>query len=312
MTPPKGKKKAHIAPADDGDGAEGAGDESISRDVIEQAIKKLIAKGKERGYVTIDELNAVLPQGKLSSEQIEDTMAMLSDIGINLVDGEDEVEDDAAAPKEIAGDDDNEFGAGNVSDEQVSRSDDPVRMYLREMGTVELLSREGEIAIAKRIEAGREMMISGICESPLTIQAILAWHDALQDGKMLLRDIIDLEATYDGEPGAMTATPKEEDLDDEEEAPEEKTEGGAESFYEEDDEAALSLAMLEDKVRPQVMETFEKVAVTYAKLFKLQAQRHAALQKGEDVSKQAEKKFDVLKGELVDVVRTHSRESLAA
>ncbi len=162
-------------------------------DSLGSGIKKMIAKGRERGYVTYDDLNGALPPDQVSSEQIEDTMAQLSEQGINVVENEDSEE--ASPPAEVA-----EAGtpAGNVDESDMGRTDDPVRMYLREMGNVELLSREGEIAIAKRIEAGREMMIGGICESPLAIRAIIDWHDALAEGRMLLRDIIDLEATYDG------------------------------------------------------------------------------------------------------------------
>src|SRR5208282_1511759 len=166
-------------------------------DTLAAAIKKMLARGKERGYLTYDELNAALPQDQVSSEQIEDTMTMLSELGVNLIESE-ESEEPAAAEAEA----DNEV-RGNLDDDDIGRTDDPVRMYLREMGSVELLSREGEIAIAKRIEAGREMMIGGICESPLTIQAIMTWHKALENGEMPLRDIIDLEATYgEGEPEA--------------------------------------------------------------------------------------------------------------
>ncbi|HUI95701.1 MAG TPA: RNA polymerase sigma factor region1.1 domain-containing protein, partial [Xanthobacteraceae bacterium] len=160
-------------------------------DTVAAAIKKMVARGKERGYVTYDELNGALPPEQVSSEQIEDTMTMLSELGINVVESE-EAEEAASD-----GDEDGEVrSGGNLDDEDIGRTDDPVRMYLREMGSVELLSREGEIAIAKRIEAGREMMIGGLCESPLTIRALLGWRDALVEGKMLLRDIVDLDATY--------------------------------------------------------------------------------------------------------------------
>src|SRR5271169_1232857 len=160
-------------------------------DTIAIAIKKMVARGKERGYLTYDELNAALPTDQVSSEQIEDTMTMLSELGINVVENED-AEEPAAAESE---DGDAEV-RGNLDDDDIGRTDDPVRMYLREMGSVELLSREGEIAIAKRIEAGREMMIGGLCESPLTTRALLGWRDALIEGRMLLRDIVDLDATY--------------------------------------------------------------------------------------------------------------------
>lgn len=167
-------------------------------DTYKAAIKKLIAKGKEKGHISVDELNAALPSEHFSSEQIEDVMSNLNEMGINVIDGEDG--DDS--------DDDDEKDSdpsGNISEDDVGRTDDPVRMYLREMGSVELLSREGEIAIAKRIEAGRDMMIGGICESPLTIRAIVNWHDQLQAGNLLLRDVIDLETTYGGGPDAEIA-----------------------------------------------------------------------------------------------------------
>src|SRR5580692_7411613 len=160
-------------------------------DTVAAAIKRMLARGKERGYVTYDELNAALPPDQVSSEQIEDTMTMLSELGVNVI--ENEESEEPATPDAEEGDGE---VRGNLDDDDIGRTDDPVRMYLREMGSVELLSREGEIAIAKRIEAGREMMIGGICENPMTIRAIVAWRDALNEGKMLLRDIIDLDATY--------------------------------------------------------------------------------------------------------------------
>ncbi len=160
-------------------------------DTVAAAIKKMVARGKERGYLTYDELNAALPQDQVSSEQIEDTMTMLSELGINVIESEESEE-----PAEAEAEDGETETRGNVDGDDIGRTDDPVRMYLREMGSVELLSREGEIAIAKRIEAGREMMIGGICESPLTVRALVGWRDALNENKMLLRDIIDLDATY--------------------------------------------------------------------------------------------------------------------
>src|SRR5580700_7789971 len=166
------------------------------------AIKKMMVRGKERGYLTYDELNAALPTDQLSPDQIEDVMTQLSEMGINVIESED-TEEPAAAEVDDA---DAEV-RGNLDDDDIGRTDDPVRMYLREMGSVELLSREGEIAIAKRIEAGREMMIGGICENPLTIRAIIGWRDALNEGKMLLRDIIDLDATYGS--GGVEAVPAE-------------------------------------------------------------------------------------------------------
>ena len=163
-------------------------------DATGAGIKRMIARGKERGYVTYDELNSALPPEQVSSEQIEDTMAMLSEIGINVIEAE-ESEEGAPPPEEVV---ESDTPTGNVDESEMGRTDDPVRMYLREMGNVELLSREGEIAIAKRIEAGREMMIGGICESPLTMRALVRWYEALIEGRLMLRDIIDLDASYDG------------------------------------------------------------------------------------------------------------------
>ena len=171
-------------------------------DMSDAAVKKLIKTAKARGFVTYDELNEVLPSEEVTSEQIEDTMSMLSDMGINVIDTDEaeEPEEGAAtaeaAPRAIATV--TPIAKAETKAEPTERTDDPVRMYLREMGSVELLSREGEIAIAKRIEAGREAMIAGLCESPLTFQAIIIWRDELNEGKILLRDIIDLEATYQG------------------------------------------------------------------------------------------------------------------
>ena len=273
-------------------------------DTEAETLKKLLKKGKERGYVTIDEINAALPQDETNSDKIEDTMAMLSEAGINVIEGDEEESPAKTAAAE--GEASEDESSGNIDSSDIGRTDDPVRLYLREMGSVELLSREGEIAIAKRIEAGREMMISGICESPLTIQAILGWHDSLHEGKMLLRDIIDLEATYGGGPNneAEMLNEGESVAGSEEENEEEKPEGAEGDYESESDEENLSLSVLEEKLKPQVMETFEKIAVTYNKLFRLQTQRHAALQKGEALTPQANKKFEQIKQELVDLVRT--------
>ena len=191
--------KAADAPEKDGPDAP-----SPLLDLSDAAVKKMIKQAKKRGFVTFDQLNAVLPSDQTSPEQIEDIMSMLSDMGINVTEAD---EADGEEEKDEAGDDDTDNELVEVTQKAVTevkksepgeRTDDPVRMYLREMGTVELLSREGEIAIAKRIEAGREAMIAGLCESPLTFQAIIIWRDELNEGKIFLRDIIDLEATYAG------------------------------------------------------------------------------------------------------------------
>ncbi|NQV44548.1 MAG: RNA polymerase sigma factor RpoD, partial [Rhodospirillales bacterium] len=257
----------------------------------------MVALGKERGYVTYDELNEALPPDEVSSEQIEDTMAMLSEQGINVV--ENEEQEDTSAEKSDKEESETTSAAGNVGEADIGRTDDPVRMYLREMGSVELLSREGEIAIAKRIEAGREMMIGGLMESPLTIRAIVDWHDALIDERILLRDIIDLDATYGGGPngpavvdnsesgesaegGAIAEAAKpvvevvkppekpapkvEEDDDD----GDERTKNADEEDDDEGDEVNLSLAVLEAKLTPTVIETFEQITKTYKKLHRAQ------------------------------------------
>src|ERR1051326_637047 len=190
-------------------------------DGFSAAVKKMFARAKERGYITYDELNAALPQTEMSSEQIEDTMAALNEMGINLVDGEEPEEgappaaEKPAAPAtgEAASEEEEERSGGNLDDADIGRTEHPARMYLPEMGSVELLSREGEIAIAKRIEAGRDMMIGGIAESPLTYRALLEWRDRLMRNEMLLRDIIDLDATYGRTPDAAAMEGNGEDED---------------------------------------------------------------------------------------------------
>ncbi len=266
------------------------------------AVKKMIARGKERGYVTYDELNAALPQDSSSSEQIEDTMALLSEMGINLVEAE-EQEDNSGESGDGEG-----RQSGNLDDDDIGRTDDPVRMYLREMGSVELLSREGEIAIAKRIEAGREMMIGAICESPLTIQAIIEWHQALQDGKMLLRDIIDLDASYGVDPESGELPPEALDgpAADREEEESERAEGegeGAGPAGEGEEEGNVSLSAMEAELKPKVLETFGKIEEAYERLHKMQELRLAALQRGEEV-KGADKKYEKVKAELTELVNS--------
>jgi len=263
-------------------------------DTQSASVKRLIAKGKERGYITFDELNAVLPAEQNSSEQIEDIMAMLSEMGIQVVESEEGEDAEAAsAPKEDVVDDE-DAPAGNISESSVSRTDDPVRMYLREMGTVELLSREGEIAIAKRIEAGRDMMIRGLCESPLTFRAIIAWHDALNNGRVLLRDVIDLEAMQAGN----------------EPVPAEGFSGAEEMEDDEDGEGAgMSLAALEEKLKPEIFTYFEEIEKLYEKLAKIQQKRLDNLTAGGDVNSRSEKVYEKLRDELVakvEQVRLHN------
>jgi RNA polymerase primary sigma factor len=276
-------------------------------DGVVAAVKKLVARGKERGYITYDELNAALPGDQVNSEQIEDTMAMLSELGINLVEG-DEGEDTDTEKGDDVGEGESRAG-GNVDDEDIGRTDDPVRMYLREMGSVELLSREGEIAIAKRIEAGREMMIGGICESPLTMRAIIAWRDALNQNKMLLRDIIDLDASYvalnGGAPIVPAAAEGElEALAEEAGEDEVKEEAETEGDDGEGEENAVSLAAMEAILKPPILETFDTIAKSYAKLAKIQDKRLAALRKAEPAAKPAEKRYEKSRAELVDLTKT--------
>jgi len=283
-------------------------------DQIAVAIKKMVARGKERGYLTYDELNAALPTDQVSSEQIEDTMTMLSELGINVVENED-AEEPAAGESE---DGDTEV-RGNLDDDDVGRTDDPVRMYLREMGSVELLSREGEIAIAKRIEAGREMMIGGICESPLTIRALMLWRDALSEGKMLLRDIIDLDATYANTaldpadpavalmapPAAAAGEEDEEEEEAEAEAEEEVVAEGSDMEGEdgEGEESSVSLATMEAQLRPSVTAIFDEVAEIHKKLNKVQDQRVAAVIKGVSLARATDRRYDKLKDEAVELLR---------
>ncbi len=313
---------------------------------LAKTVKKIIAKGKERGYVTYDELNKFLPAGEYTSEQIDETMAMLSDIGINLVEDESDVDEEGGEKKEAAEEEEEE--SGNLATTDLGRTDDPVRMYLREMGSVELLSREGEIAIAKRIEAGREMMIGGICESPLTIQAIMTWHKALENGEMLLRDIIDLEATYsDGEPTgdgsaasgggdeavggkakaiqaaiAEKLEKKEKERQKEEEARKKaKAKKAAEvgeddvliedeeeqKPVEEDDESSLSLAAMEEELKPQVIETFKMITKAYKKLAKVQEERRSALEKLKDpkeLPKRLQDNYRKARTALIDLMQS--------
>ena len=291
-------------------------------DMSDAAVKKLIKTAKARGFVTYDELNEMLPAAEVSSEQIEDTMTMLSDMGINVIDS-DEAEEASSDSKAVATAAASTVAKTTTAREPVERTDDPVRMYLREMGTVELLSREGEIAIAKRIEAGREAMIAGLCESPLTFQAIIIWRDELNEGRILLRDIIDLEATYQG-PDAKTQPsqplPGEEAKGDgakaangkDAKAQESKSEDGKgeeekkkeEDDYDDDMDNALSLAAMEAELKPQVLETFELIATNYKKFRRLQDQVVERAMKNEALSSGQEKRYKALKDEIVAEVKS--------
>jgi RNA polymerase primary sigma factor len=310
-------------------------------DLSDDAVKKMIKAAKKRGYVTMDELNSVLPSEEVTSEQIEDTMAMLSDMGINVI--EDEDVDEAQAGEDDS-EEEGESEGGELAPtagtavatakkkEPTDRTDDPVRMYLREMGSVELLSREGEIAIAKRIEAGRETMISGLCESPLTFQALIIWRDELNEGTTLLREIIDLETTYSGpEAKAAPQFQSPEKIEADRKAAEEKEKerakrrpqaasgdedditaiGGEgmppEEEEEDEDESNLSLAAMESELRPQVMETLDLIADTYKKLRKLQDQQvEARLACAGTLSSGQERRYKELKDQLITAVKSLS------
>jgi RNA polymerase primary sigma factor len=276
--------------------------EGLLVDIKSQAVKKMVARGKERGYVTFDELNAALPQDQVSSEEIEDTMTMLSEHGINVVEGE-EVEEPAAP----VGEEEDTDARGNLDDEDIGRTDDPVRMYLREMGSVELLSREGEIAIAKRIEAGREMMISGICESPLTMKAIILWRESLIEGQVLLRDVVDLDATYGsnsfGEADAAAEeTPEETEGEEAPPADLEEPEVGLDGDAD-GEEASISLSAMEAQLKPAVIAAFDRIADIYAKLAKLHEERVETIQRGEELPKLSEKRYAKLKEEMVEAMQ---------
>jgi len=298
-------------------------------DTANAAVKKLFARGKERGYVTYDELNAALPSGETSSEQIEDIMALLSEMGINLVDAE-EGDDNAgdatskkAAAEEGEDEEEEEKTAGNYDDTELGRTDDPVRMYLREMGSVELLSREGEIAIAKRIESGRNKMIGGICESPTTIRAIVDWREGLIDGSILLRDIIDLDATYGGTNAAAEDEKFKESLEGkegEEAGEEEQAQGQGQAQGQtqgqgqaqgqaqrreddnEDDEIPVSMAAMEEELLPEILEICNNISSAYKKFHRLQEKRFAAFQKGEETTPAQEKRYEKLKADLVELM----------
>jgi RNA polymerase primary sigma factor len=321
---PADAKKAAAKPGEGNEAQTGEKDAPIL-DLSDAAVKRMIAKAKSRGYITIEELNKVLPSEQVSSEQIEDTMSMLNEMGINVVEAEEEAEREEGSRELVATEE-------KETPEPLDRTDDPVRMYLREMGSVELLSREGEIAIAKRIEAGRETMIASLCESPLTFEALIQWRDELLEGKILLRDIIDLDATYGGGPEAQAAAanaannavpgappmpvppPAPRPAPPPAPRPELKIVGGteagdgaapapAEEEFEED-ETNVSLAAMEASLKPQILERLETIASLYKKLGRLQdAQVEAQLAK-DDLSSGQQRRFKAFRQEIVDLVKS--------
>ena len=285
------------------------------------SIKKLVAKGKERGFVTYDELNAAMPEGRLTADSVEDALAIFSDLGINIIDADDDEVEGADAEEKTtkkskskksadseeegseeealfddAEEEEEESKRGNVSDE-AGRTDDPVRMYLREMGQVELLSREGEIEIAKRIEGGREMMLGSLCENPLTHKALSEWRKALEQNRILLRELIDLDTSYGTEEEAME--------EEEEEAPAPAAEGDEEAEAKPvveavEEETGPTLSAMEQALIPIITETLDKIIGLCKKLRKSQETKLLAQQKGAKPDARTEKTYDKLKSEIME------------
>ena len=287
-------------------------DADLSLDMSQAAVKKMIAEARERGYITYDQLNNVLPPDQVSSEQIEDVMSMLSEMGINIIEDEDVEEEEGKVTDLVTVNQTKDVAVSTGDTEKLDRTDDPVRMYLREMGSVELLSREGEIAIAKRIEAGRNTMILGLCESPLTFQAITIWRDELLNEDILLRDVIDLEATFgnqmgeevDGQPvidpsnvNAAPAKQAESELD---------ADGNpiiSDDDDDDDDHSNMSLAAMEAALKPRVLEILDRIAEDYSQLSEMQDDRiSATLNDGSDFSDSQEKHYQDLRSEIVELV----------
>ena len=276
-------------------------------DMNNRDVKRMIKAAKETGFVTYDALNAVLPPEEFSSEQIEDIMAMLSEMGITVVEqDENDDSEDGESGEKAANDDTAASGTAVAKTAKTTgtgeRTDDPVRMYLREMGSVELLSREGEIAIAKRIEAGRETMIAGLCESPLTFQAIIIWRDELNDGKVLLRDIIDLDATFAGPEAKKIDRSAEGAAPPPSGAPSGEAEGEPDE-EDEEAEANMSLSAMEMELKPQVLGSFDVIASTYKKLRRLQDQSVELQADNKELSKAQKTRLDKLSGEIIDEVK---------
>ncbi|HWI77294.1 MAG TPA: RNA polymerase sigma factor RpoD, partial [Sphingomicrobium sp.] len=306
-------------------------------DLNDASIKKLIARAKKRGFVTYDEINEALPQDQMSSEQIEDIMSAINEMGINVVENEEEAEEDEKEAEQAQEDEVDPLDDGGprpaaaTKKEAVDRTDDPVRMYLREMGAVELLSREGEIAIAKRIEAGRDTMIWGLCESPMTFNAIILWSKNLNEGTMQLREILDLEAMLSKGPTAEQLTESEEGeeggegeisektagptIKEEEDEPEEASADGDDEddmverrakpqAEEDDDENALSLAQMEETLKPSALEKFATITGLFKKFAKLQAARLDAFAAGNEFPASDEKKYHKLREQLTAEVES--------
>jgi RNA polymerase primary sigma factor len=295
MTSQAAETEAPEAPAPDGP----------LLDLTDAAVKKFIKQAKTRGYVTMDELNEVLPSEEVTSEQIEDTLAMLSEMGVNVVESEDDAEGGEVAVRE-------ETAVVETSKEPAyDRTDDPVRMYLREMGSVELLSREGEIAIAKRIEAGRDTMIRGLCESALTFEAIMVWREELEGGRILLREVIDLEQTYGGQTAAAAELARAEAGEADEAEAEAEAEAKAESEAEGegddddfDDGAGPTISAMEAELREGVMATLDAIAGEFESFRLLQEKLVSARLQGDDLSAADRKAYQTATGTIVQHLKT--------
>ncbi len=293
-------------------------DEDVSLDMSQAAVKKMIAEARERGYITYDQLNQVLPPDQVSSDQIEDVMSMLSEMGIQVTEDEEEGEDDEnkGSTELVESKRGGDVALGTTGQEKLDRTDDPVRMYLREMGSVELLSREGEIAIAKRIEAGRNTMIAGLCESPLTFQAITIWREELLSEDILLRDVIDLETTFGnqmGEDGEMDepvvtgdtsgAAPQQAKASSEPELDADGNPIAKDDDDDDDEQANMSLAAMEAALKPRVLETLDRIAQDYEELAAMQDLRISATLNEDDTFTEGEEaRYQKLRSEIVELV----------
>ncbi|MEC7794037.1 MAG: RNA polymerase sigma factor RpoD [Pseudomonadota bacterium] len=288
-------------------------DQDVSLDLSQTQIKKMIAEAREKGFITYDQLNQVLPPDQVSSEQIEDVMSMLSEMGINIIEDEEAEEEEQKTTAVVEASSNREITLGSGTQEKLDRTDDPVRMYLREMGSVELLSREGEIAIAKRIEAGRNTMIAGLCESPLTFQAITIWRDELLSEDILLRDVIDLETTFgdqmEGDEDAPVvdttgaAAPAAKSQNDEPEYDADGNPIAKDDDEDEDEQANMSLAAMETALKPRVLETLDQIARDFAVLSELQDSRiSATLNEDGSFGAADEAMYQKTRSEIVELV----------
>ena len=288
--------------AGDGEGEDEKDGETALVDFNATDVKKVLKRAQKRGFITHDEVNALLPAEDMTSDQIEDVMSQISEMGIAVVESEEEAEAEGKALTKI---EDKKVVTKKGNARGSDRTDDPVRMYLREMGAVELLSREGEIAIAKRIEAGRDAMIRGLCESPLTFEAMMVWRDELINERILLRDLIDLEATY----GAENPPPEPKPKDEDDEADEAKAEGeeGETSDEDEDDEddaAAMSMSAMEAELREGVLAKLDEISDGFGRYRKLQDKLVGRRLEGKDLTPKAQAEYDELSNNIVDSLKT--------